>query len=76
MFPTVVYSFHPIMERIVFLHNTKRVQIIRRKEICRIRRGGKITKNNSEATYMASGADLGYSGIFIWEGSIINGNRR
>ena len=43
MFPKAVSSVDSTSERHILLHNMESIRIIRMKEICKIRRGGKIT---------------------------------
>ena len=74
MFPTAISSFKPTKERHIFLHNMEIIRIIIMKEIWRIRRVVKVLTYFYKKQRCQLGADLGYGGIFIQVGSIINGN--
>ena len=79
MFPRSVSSFHPDTARLIFLHNTAMVGIIRRyyKEFWIIRRGGQSNNRVFRGNRDGIGNYIwGIPGSFMWAGYIISGNGR
>ena len=77
MVPTAVLFVEPTSERHIFLHNMDSIRIIIRKEIQKIRRGGKITNIIVRGNIYGSWKQiLVISSSFMRAGSITNGDGR
>ena len=77
MFTTSVSSLKLSTVRLVFLYNMESIWIIIRKDIWKIRRGGKITNRIFRGNIYCILENIwGITGYFMKVGSIINGNGR
>ena len=77
MFPTVVSSVHPSLERHIFIHSMNIIGIIRSKETWRIISGGEsntiISRGKRDGSWDQIWCSLG---SFMRDRSIVNGDGR